>query len=58
METKKLTEEERTEAVKLLNEYRKLSEVQKAGFQLMVEGAKLMNEGNKDGNKKTAQMSR
>lgn len=52
MENKKLTEEERTEAVKLLTEYRKLSEIQKAGFQLMVEGAKLMNEGNKDGNKK------
>ncbi len=52
MEDKKLTEKEREEVIKLLNEFRKLNEVQKAGFQLMVEGAKLINEGNKDGNKK------
>lgn len=41
------TAKERSEAVKLITSYRKLNEVQKAGFQLMLEGAKLMNEKTK-----------
>lgn len=42
-----LTEKERIEAIKLITAYRKLNEVQRAGFQLMVEGAKLMSEKTK-----------
>lgn len=47
MESIKLTEKDRAEAIKLLTAYRQLNEVQRAGFQLVLEGAKLMNEGNK-----------